>query len=181
MGIAKLNIWVSDTGDPCGTFPGDGEMTILDCKGILRWPCGRYLDPNGNWKPVEEYTNLPFTCGHLEAEVPPGCYWVVAVYKYVEPLPEKIIFNNTTHVGIVEVGCGETACVKLYNPTVKLCWEWLRIGLKMHTVAQSKPLLQPEEVKKIERLVDDLLRPVPPHPHDPILKRILDRLYRAAR
>ena len=61
MGLSKLNIWVSDVADPCGTWPGGGYMTIFDCKGILKWPCGRYLNPDGKWEDVPNgvYKDLP--------------------------------------------------------------------------------------------------------------------------
>src|SRR5579859_3428216 len=127
MGIAKLNVWVSDVADACGTWPGNGGITILDCKGILEWPCGRYLDPTGEWRlvPNGKYENLPFRCGHLEVELPPGCYWAIA--GYVSPGAGFIHLNYTTHVGIAEVGCDQTACIKLFNPSVRLCWNWFLV------------------------------------------------------
>jgi hypothetical protein len=74
-GVGKLNIWVSDVANACGTWQGQGRMlriTILDCNGVLKWNCGRYLAPNGTWQPVPNgrYLNLPFNCGHMEVEVP---------------------------------------------------------------------------------------------------------------
>ncbi len=38
MGVGRLNVWVSDVADACGTWSGAGRMTIFDCDGILRWP-----------------------------------------------------------------------------------------------------------------------------------------------
>lgn len=132
-------------------------MTVLDCKGILEWPCGRYLGPEGNWVPVPNglYANLPFTCGHLEVEVPPGCYWVIA--GYVSKNPGFIHLNYTTHVGIVEVGCDQTACVKLYNPTLRLCWNWFLVGLRM---LSQRGQLHPEQVAEAEKVVERLLQQV---------------------
>jgi hypothetical protein len=104
MGTGKLNIWVSDVANPCGTWQGGGKITIFDCDGILEWPCGRYMAPDGSWQPVPggKYKDLPFKCGHLEVEVPPGCYWAVA--GQVNPGTGWIHLNYTTHVGIVGVG-----------------------------------------------------------------------------
>src|SRR4030066_2032834 len=110
MGIAKINIWLSGVADPCGTLKGDEKVTVFDCKGILEWSCGRYM-LGGRWVPVPggKYFNLPAKCGHLEVEVPPGCYWITAGGVY--PSPGLLHFNYATHVGIVQVGCDETACV----------------------------------------------------------------------
>ncbi|MDJ0827261.1 MAG: hypothetical protein QNJ16_17355 [Rhodobacter sp.] len=132
MGVGKLNIFLSDVANPCGTFNGHGAMTILDCNGIMRWPCGRFRNPDGKWERVSRsgYVNLPFKCGHLEVELPPGCYWVVAATSVTEPEPGMFKLNETSHVGIVQVRCDETACVKLYNPSTVLCWTWFRMGLE---------------------------------------------------
>lgn len=174
MGLAKLNIWVSDVADPCGTWEGDGTMTVLDCKGVLEWPCGRFLAPDGTWQPVPggKYKDLPFKCGHLEVEVPPGCYWVLA--GYVSPGPPPIHFNYTTHVGIVQVGCDETACVKIYNPSLRLCWDWLRVGLQM-------ALIDPEQVAELEKLVEELLRDAPRRPIERVIERLFEDLVESAR
>ncbi len=160
-GVSKLNIWVSDVADPCGTLKKDGKMTILDCKGILHWPCGRFLAPNGKWEPVPnngEYRHLPFECGHIEVEVPPGCYWVVAGTVIPRPDIKDIYFNYTTHVGIVQVQCGKAACVKLFNPSKRLCWYWFETGLKMDPVIRRDP----GKINEVERLVKELLKDVPP-------------------
>jgi hypothetical protein len=180
MGIAKLNIWVSDVADPCGTWKEDGEMTILDCKGILEWPCGRFLAPHGQWEPVPNgrYHNLPFRCGHLEVEVPPGCYWVVS--GIVKPSPEIIYFNYTTHVGIAQVGCDETACVKLYNPTTRLCWEWFRVGLRMLAVERSPALIDPGKVDELEGFVEELLQDAPRLPIEEVIRGVFEGLIKSA-
>jgi len=156
MGVSKLDIWVSDVADACGTWPGSGLITILDCKGILSWPCGRFL-ANGTWQkiPNGQYRNIPFTCGHLTVELPPGCYWVVA--GFVTPLGGRIHLNGTTHVGVVEVCCEECACVKLFNPTVRLCWDWFRVGIRMLSQFGT---FDAEKVERIEDLANDLLQDV---------------------
>ncbi len=155
MGTGRLNVWVSDVADPCGTFNGSGRMTIFDCEGILQWPCGRFLAPNGQWQPVPNgiYRNLPFRCGHLEVELPPSCYWVIA--GSVSPAPGFIHLNYTTHVGIVQVGCNETACVKLYNPTLRLCWNWFLAGLRILSTAHPQAGIDPEEVEKLQNIVEE--------------------------
>lgn len=179
-GVSKLNIWVSDVADPCGTLQKDGKMTILDCKGVLHWPCGRFLAPNGQWEPVPnngEYRHLPFKCGHIEVEVPPGSYWVVSGTVIPQPEIKDIYFNYTTHVGIVQVLCGESACVKLFNPSKRLCWYWFRTGLMMDPVIRRDP----EKIKKVETLVAELLKDVPPPlPAEKHIEGIFDELIKSA-
>ena len=184
MGVGRLNIWVSDIADPCGTWHGTGPgalMTILDCKGILEWPCGRYLAPDGQWQlvPNGTYANLPFNCGHLEVELPPGCYWAIA--GYVSPNPGFIHLNYTTHVGIAEVGCDQTACVKLYNPTIRLCWDWFFVGLRMLTIGRSQPPFDPKKVAEIEKLVDNLMTSVPRLPVENVIEKHFDALIESAK
>lgn len=159
MGIGRLNIWVSDVADACGTWRGSGRVTIFDCDGILSWPCGRFRTEGTDWQPVPNgfYRNLPFRCGHLEAELPPGCYWVIA--GNVSPGAHHIHLNYTTHVGIVQVGCDQHACVKLYNPSIRLCWNWFRIALQIEA---AKGRMDREAVGEVEKLVEGrLLEGVP--------------------
>lgn len=179
MGMAKLNIWVSDVADACGIWPGAGRVTIFDCKGILEWPCGRFLATDGSWQPVPggRYANLPFKCGHLQVEVPPGCYWVVA--GYVSP-GRFIHLNYTTHVGITDAGCDETACVKLYNPTLRLCWNWFRIGLRMNAIRRSPAAVDPEKVGKVEKLVEELLKDIPRSPIEETIEKNFSQLVESA-
>lgn len=180
MGLGTLNIWVSDVADPCGTWSGDGRMTIFDCNGILEWRCGRFRTPEGEWKEVPNgrYKDLPFRCGHLEVEVPPGCYWVVA--GYVGAPGPVIHLNYTTHVGIVQVGCDETACVKVYNPTVRLCWDWFLVGLRV-LATKGQAGIDPERVRELENTVEEMLRNAPRLPIERVLERELEDLAESAR
>lgn len=170
MGVGRLNIWISDVADACGTWPGSGRATVFDCDGILTWPCGRFRTGGGDWQPVPRggYRNLPYRCGHLEVEVPPGCYWVVA--GSVNPGSGYIHLNYTTHVGIVQVGCDEVGCVKLYNPSIRLCWNWFLVGAK---VLAAQGQFDRQVVDQIEKIVEQkLLRDVPPAPGDEILAEV---------
>lgn len=181
MGVARLNIWVSDVADPCGTFKGGGTMTILDCDGVLEWPCGRFRDPAGNWKPVPggAYRDLPFRCGHLEVELPPGCYWVTAGYVG-GPWAGIIHFNYTTHVGIVQVTCGDTACVKLYNPTLRLCWDWFFAGLRAVAGVRGAGITA-AQVREVQRVVEGVLTKVPTLPIEETLEKVLADMVAAAK
>jgi hypothetical protein len=176
VGVARLNIWLSGVGNPCSTFNGKGRITVLDCHGILVWPCGRYLDARGRWEPVPHgrYHNLPFRCGHLEVEVPPGCYWVVS--GGVWPAERGIHFNNTTHVGIIEVSCDQTACVKLFNPTLRLCWDWFLVGLRVAAAGGEGPEIARDRVDELERLAEAILEPVERAPIEETAERVLAEL-----
>ena len=179
MGLGKLNIWVSDVADACGTWNEGGTITILDCKGILTWPCGRYL-AGGKWVAVPngKYQNLPFKCGHLEVELPPGCYWVIA--GWVSPGQGYIHLNYTTHVGIVEVGCDESACVKLFNPSVRLCWNWFKVGLEVLS-ANRQAGIDRGRVDEIEKTVEDLLANVPRLPAEEVIEAHFKELAASAK
>lgn len=180
MGVGRINIWISDVADACGTWAGSGRATVFDCDGIVEWPCGRYRTEGTDWQRVPRggFRNLPFRCGHLEVELPPGCYWVVA--GSVTPTHGYIHLNYTTHVGIVQVGCDETACVKLYNPSIRLCWNWFLVGAK---ALAAQGLFDRGVVAEIEKTVEGrLLADVPAAPADGILAEVYgDFLETAAR
>ena len=72
----------------------------------------------------------------------------------------------------------KTACVKLYNSTVRECWCWFRTGLRIYTIAGSEPLVSPKKVRELEELVDSMLKAakVETHPTEPVIERIFDGL-----
>lgn len=170
MGLAKLNIWISDVADACGTWKFGGNVSVMDCDGVLEWPCGRYLNPDGKWQPVPngKYQNLPFKCGHLEVELPPGCYWVLAGYTGVGS--GFIHFNYTTHVGVVEVGCHQDACVKLYNPTLRLCWDWFLTGLRALTSIKEAGI-NARQVDELAKNVEALIAKAPRLPIEEVVAK----------
>lgn len=82
MGMAKLNIFVSGIDDPCGLDDRTWYVTIYDCDGnVLEW-CGK------------RYVVLRAECGHLEVEVPPGCYYIKAVWNFTVVKPGFIYRVN---------------------------------------------------------------------------------------
>ncbi len=109
MGMSKLNIWVSEIDDPCGVSDRTWFVTIYDCDGkVLEW-CGR------------RYVVIPAKCGHLEIEVPPGCYYIKAVWGFVVVGPGIYRVNHFTDAAIVTACCEQTTCVKLFNPSAHRC------------------------------------------------------------
>lgn len=108
MSMAKLSIWVSGIDDPCGVDNRTWYVTIYDCDGnVLEW-CGK------------KYVVLPAPCGHLDVAVPPGCYYIKAVWSFVV-LGGIYHVNHFTDAAIVTACCDQTVCVKLFNPSVHRC------------------------------------------------------------
>ncbi len=179
MGVGRLNIWISEVADACGTWTGSGRATVFDCDGILNWPCGRFRTEGTDWQRVPDgfYRNLPYRCGHLEVELPPGCYWTTA--GSVTPGSGYIHLNYATHVGIAQVGCGETACVKLYNPSIRLCWNWFLVGAR--ALAQNGQLDR-AAVERVAEVVDnELLREVPAARGEKVLAEVYKDFLETAR
>src|SRR5215207_10104171 len=117
MSTANLNVWVSALGQPCRIEQQyQWYVHVLHCNGdILTW-CDR------------RYTNLPTKCGHLQVEVPPGCYVVCATWS--PGTDAQHLGNHLTHNAIVQVRCGDHACVNLFTPTLHHCGVWFIQGLQ---------------------------------------------------
>lgn len=108
---------------------------------------------------------LPDAIGSSPATVSPGPF---------------IHLNYTTHVGIVQVGCDETACVKIYNPTIRLCWNWFLVGLRV-LAARGQARLDPKRVDELEKSVEELLRDAPRLPIERAIERIFEDLAESAK
>ena len=120
MGMAKLNVWVSGTDDPCSISDRTWYVTIFNCDGeVLQW-CGK------------KYVVLPAKCGHLEVEVPPGCYYIKAVWSFWLSLGPKIIYrvNHFTDAAVVQACCDHHVCVTLFNPSIHRCGQIIVRAMK---------------------------------------------------
>jgi len=139
MGMAKLNIFVSGMDDPCGFDGRTWYVTIYDCDGnVLEW-CGR------------RYVVLRAECGHLEVEVPPGCYYINAVWGFSVVTPGLVYrVNHFTDAAIVAARCEETTCVKLFNPSAHRCG-YIYVRALRDLVAQKA--IKPELAKQVEEAV----------------------------
>lgn len=110
MGMVKLNVYVSGIDDPCKIDPRTWYVTIFNCDGSVLEFCGK------------RYVVLPARCGHLEVDVPPGCYYIKAVWSYFVVTPGLVYrANHFTDAAIVTACCGKEVCVTLFNPSVHRC------------------------------------------------------------
>src|ERR1041384_5051160 len=149
MSTAKLNIWITQKGDPCRINKETLFVHVLHCNGeVLEW-CGR------------RYLHIPARCGHLELEVPVGCYIVGAVEN---PGGIPPLGNHLTHVAIVRADCGKDICVTLFDPTFHMCAHWFLTALKDHIGVQAVPQAATAAARNAAQAVDTLIRQIPQDP-----------------
>jgi len=150
MGMAKLNIFVSGIDDPCGIDDRTWYVTIYDCDGnVLEW-CGR------------RYVVMRARCGHLEVEVPPGCYYIKAVWGFTIIIPGLVYrVNHFTDAAIVTACCEQTTCVKLFNPSAHRCG-YIYVRALRDLVAQKAidPALAGQVEEAVEAINQQLGRPL---------------------
>jgi hypothetical protein len=162
MSTATLNIWITEFGDACHImkphFP-DGKLEewfvhITDCHGDpLVW-CGK------------RYTFLPTKCGHLEIEIPPGCYTVFASHTPANKVWVPPYGNRLTHVQVVRANCGDHVCVTLFSPTLWYCGTWFHqaINTQLEGLAQVKGL-DANVARTTATAVQNFLKQLPPDPY----------------
>ena len=150
MGLSKLNIWVSGMDDPCSVSDRTWYVTIYDCDGnVLQW-CGR------------RYVVMPARCGHLEVEVPPGCYYIKAVWGFGVVVPGLVYrVNHFTDAAIVQACCHQTVCVKLFNPSVHRCG-YIYVKALQDLVKQKgiRPAVARQAQEALNAVLQELPRPV---------------------
>ena len=148
MGMSKLNVFVSELGDPCRVSQRTWYVTIYDCHGQVLRHCGM------------PYLLLDAHCGHLEVEVPPGCYTVQAVWSYSVVVPGQVYrANHFTHKAIVQACCGGHACVTLFNPKVHECGTIYALAVRDMVAQGVIPAAQGQEladrIQTVNALVQD--------------------------
>ena len=110
MGMTKLNIYVSGIDDPCKIDSRTWYVTIFNCDGSVLEFCRK------------RFVLLPAPCGHLEVDVPPGCYYIKAVWNFTVVTPGLVYrVNHWTDATIITACCDEHVCVKLFNPSLHRC------------------------------------------------------------
>lgn len=138
MSTAILNVWITNLGEPCTIandpgLPNPWVVAISHCNGrVLNWSEGRYRHHREDkWILIPSHTppggtagwwydRIPTRDGHVEIEVPPGCYVVRATMHswFVNGL---LYGNWATERAIVQACCGEDVCATLYAPSAIAC------------------------------------------------------------
>jgi len=145
MGMARLNVWVSAIDDPCGFDSRTWYITIFDCNGdVLNW-CNK------------RFVVLPAECGHLEVEIPPGCYYIKAVWSYKWGNGFYYV-NHFTDAAIVQAVCDQTACVKLFNPSIHRCGKIIVWAAKDLV---NQKVIRPDVARRHEAALNEVLANVP--------------------
>ena len=159
MSTAKLNLWVSNQDDPCRMTQRRDTKTgqiwnyyfnIFNCDGgILEW-CGR------------RYMNLQGTCGHLEVEVPPGCYRINAcatAVSLVDPKNPTVYHGNWfTDSAIVQAYCGQETCVILFDPSLYRCEYILTYATR---AAAERNVIPMDLATRVQQVLDELREALP--------------------
>lgn len=117
---AKLNVWVRDKDFPCK--PDMKSVWLVDvfvCDGKpLEW-CG-----------INYYGAHETKHGHVEIEVPPGCYIVRA---------RTGCDNLFTHMTMVIIDCGEAVCVNLVSPGAWTCGVQFNMAIELQAEIGNIP------------------------------------------
>jgi hypothetical protein len=109
MGMARINVWITDLGDPCRMAQRDWVVVVFNCEGkVLEW-CGK------------SFQSVPAKCGHVELVLPPGCY-VIRATAHDWWWQGTLYGNWATDRAVVQACCDEHHCVTLYAPSVQACW-----------------------------------------------------------
>jgi hypothetical protein len=145
MGMSKLNIFVSAMDNPCGIDNRTWYVTIYDCDGNVFEYCGK------------RYVVLPAKCGHLSVEVPPGIYYLKAVWSF-QFIGGIYYVNHFTDAAIVQVCCDDHVCVKLFNPSIHRCGTILVRAV--HDLVLQKAV-EPGQAKQFEAALNATLSNVP--------------------
>lgn len=165
MSAARLNVWVTRVGDPCVIdMTHQWYVHVLHCNGrILSW-CGR------------KYTNLATKCGHLEIDLPPGCYMVCATWS---PAPAGTVTphslgNHITHLVPIRADCGDHLCVTLFPPTFHWCGIWWHHALRENLATGRFPDHARDVAMQADRAVGQLLAVLEPDPFTQEMLEIRD-------
>ncbi|MBI3970171.1 MAG: hypothetical protein HY332_02680 [Chloroflexi bacterium] len=162
MGLGKLNVFVSQLDDGCKIDSRTWFVTIYDCDGrVLEW-CGR------------RYAVIPARCGHLEVEVPPGCYTLLAVWSFGTTPAGTIFGNHFTDHAVAQVCCDQTTCVTLYTPSAHRCGILFDVALRvLEQRREGGP--PPEVVQRAREGIREVLNFLP-RPARPLELGHLDEL-----
>lgn len=139
MSTAVLNLWVTNLGEPCSiasdvSLPNAWVVAVSHCDGrVVNWSEGRFRwrrddpwisialhrPPGGT--PGFWFDSIPTRDGHVEVELPPGCY-VVRATMHSWFVNGRLYGNWATDRAVVQACCGEDTCATLYAPSAPACW-----------------------------------------------------------
>lgn len=128
--------------DPPGLQPPQQPLApwvvaVSHCDGrVLNWSEGRYRHHHEDkWRPILKHTppgeppgekegwwydSIPTRDGHVEIEVPPGCYIVRATMH--SWFVNGVLYGNwATERVIIQASCGKDICATLYAPSAIAC------------------------------------------------------------
>jgi len=171
MGLGKLQVWITSEGDPCKISERDEHdnlpwvVAIMHCDGrVLDW-CGR------------KYFGLEAKCGHLEVEIPPGCYIVRAADGQSLNPQGGVTGNHWSDHGVVTVCCDQVTCVTLFAPSAHHCGHgFLRVVERL--VAADRI---PREIGvRAQEALTEILKRLPQSNYDNAALPMLDNLLKHA-
>lgn len=149
MSTIKLNVWITGFGDPCHIEDKETWFVhILDCEGnVLEW-CKK------------KYSFIAAKCGHVEIEIPPGCY---AVFAGHSPQGQGVppFGNRLTHVQVVRANCGDDVCVTLFSPSMGFCGTWFAHAVATQLAGLQKANVDPKLATAAVQAVRALLDKIP--------------------
>lgn len=160
MGTATLNVWVRDKDFPCKPdMRWVWSVDVFICDGQPLYWCGtRY------------YGAHKTRHGHVEIEVPPGCYIVRA------RTGSSGHHNLFTHVTMVDVGCDESACVNLVPPGAWTCGQQWNHALRFQAAIGHVPReLAQAAVEANQAVLEHLPRDAFPEEDQDALEEMLKR------
>jgi hypothetical protein len=98
---------------------------------------------------------IPAPCGHLEVLVPPGCYYIKAVWSFWRHEGGTFYrVNHFTDTAIVQACCEQHVCVKLFNPSIHRCGV-IFVRAVRDLVLQKA--IKPQVAEQVEKAVHEAL------------------------
>lgn len=164
MSTAKLNVWITNRADACHIDDqSQYYVHITDCHGNpLAW-CR------------EAYTFRPAKCGHLEIEIPPGCYTVFASQSK-RPAKDYLPFGNLlTHVQVVRANCGDHVCVTLFAPGMHYCGTWFKKAVEDHMEILEANHIDARLAKNATDAIGAFLAKLPPEPYSENVVKMIEQ------
>lgn len=184
MSTSILNVWITKLGEPCKITNRPWVVAISHCDGrVLNWSEGRYRHhSDDSWTPIPYHTppggvpgfwyeSIPTKDGHVEIELPPGCYTVRGTMH--SWFSNGLLYGNwATDRAIIQACCGGHVCTTLYAPTKTACsivlFEYVVPLLMKHDIVKNrnaqavikamKEIFKPDEASEFEQGEFETLR-----------------------